>query len=692
VVPCTISLGTGGWNGLTSSANGQYLAIVDYGSSSNNFNGYLYTSSNFGSNWDLQNRIGAGKWTRVASDSTGKYIIAGKFSDYIYTSKDFGSNWSSNTILGKGSWVGVTSDSTGKYLVVSKSALPVNGMYTWGESNSYGYIYKSSDYGSNWSETSNAFQGQMAGLTSDSTGRYVAVRLNNTNIDSYILTSSTYGDSWNIRGNSDTESISSVNTPAFWATYSTSRFSTGKYTTAYNNLPSNTLVASSSNGQFIVAGNYNGLIYTSKNYGSNWSSNHCLNPCINAGQTGSDYSSTGMRQNYTWADSNGICVKNNNGAAVCDSSYAAATVQGGCAYTTCSGEISLTFYTTSVPPLNVVAIAYGKDGAGRDLWIAVGGNSAGYTSSTITIASSPDGYTWTPRGNPFSSSTTQLRGSGYFGASGVSYGNGIWVVVGGYNAFTYSQNTILRSSDGITWIGCGNPFRGNNYTPNGANPSVGFSISYGNGLFIVQGFVPNYYDSYGPALLLVKSSDGIVWDNIGAPGTLGKQGGGMYGAAYGKDTSGNDLWIACGNNGYQNVSIVLSKNGGPWEDKSLNIPNIYQQGGRSIAYGKDCSGNGLWICVGYFSTGNSQSGYTQFAMIKSSDGYNWRLPTSNPFGTSDGMSIVYANYLWVACGGGVTIASKDSINWTQVSNTSGMIVYGNGIWNIGGKSTTKLRV
>jgi hypothetical protein len=39
-----------------------------------------------------------------------------------------------------------------------------------------------------------------------------------------------------------------------------------------------------------------------------------------------------MRQNYTWADSNGTCVKNNNGAAVCDSTCPNATAQGGCAY------------------------------------------------------------------------------------------------------------------------------------------------------------------------------------------------------------------------------------------------------------------------------------------------------------------------------------------------------------------------
>jgi hypothetical protein len=324
-VACTTPLGTGRWAGLAISENGQYVVIADSGSSNM---GYLYTSSNFGSNWNLQNRIGAGQWGTVACDSTGKYIIAAQIRDYIYTSKDFGSNWSSNTILGKGFWSGVTSDSSGKYLVASKSASPANGMYTWGESNSSGYMYRSTNYGSNWSQIATPtsegqwggmFQAQWYGLTSDSTGRYVAVA--RASLNNYVITSSDYGNSWTVNGQ-----IS-------WTPYLTSRFSTNRISTAYGNLPSNIYVASSSNGQFIVAGNPNGsTIYISKDYGSNWSSNNCLNPCISAGQTGSDYSSTGMRQNYTWADSNGTCVKNNNGAAVCDSSYAAATVQGGCAY------------------------------------------------------------------------------------------------------------------------------------------------------------------------------------------------------------------------------------------------------------------------------------------------------------------------------------------------------------------------
>ena len=58
-----------------------------------------------------------------------------------------------------------------------------------------------------------------------------------------------------------------------------------------------------------------------------------LAPCATLGQTGSDCGTTGMRQNYTWGNgtTSGSCVKNNVGSPVCDPTCANAKADGGCA-------------------------------------------------------------------------------------------------------------------------------------------------------------------------------------------------------------------------------------------------------------------------------------------------------------------------------------------------------------------------
>jgi hypothetical protein len=78
-------------------------------------------------------------------------------------------------------------------------------------------------------------------------------------------------------------------------------------------------------------------------------------------------------------------------------------------------------------------IAYGIDASGIGLWVAVGEGSA--------IATSTDGSNWT--------AVTAQGGSlyGFNLGSGVKYGNGLWVVVGGAN----NTPMILTSPNGINW-------------------------------------------------------------------------------------------------------------------------------------------------------------------------------------------------------------------------------------------------
>ena len=84
--------------------------------------------------------------------------------------------------------------------------------------------------------------------------------------------------------------------------------------------------------------------------------------------------------------------------------------------------------------------------SGNGIYVAVG--KYGFMMRSI------DGNTWT---NVSSGVEDDL--------SGVSYGNGVFVAVGG--------NTVLVSSDGLTW---------NEYTP--PTGFYSYSITFGNGIFV----------------------------------------------------------------------------------------------------------------------------------------------------------------------------------------------------------------
>ena len=82
------------------------------------------------------------------------------------------------------------------------------------------------------------------------------------------------------------------------------------------------------------------------------------------------------------------------------------------------------------------------------LWVAVGGGSVN------AIATSPDGTTWTGGTNFVGgTNTATIFSSGYsvaYGKDGV--GNGLWIAVG-----TGSVNTIAKSTNGTVWTGLGKP-------------------------------------------------------------------------------------------------------------------------------------------------------------------------------------------------------------------------------------------
>jgi len=231
---------------------------------------------------------------------------------------------------------------------------------------------------------------------------------------------------------------------------------------------------------------------------------------------------------------------------------------------------------------------------GNGLWVAVGYPEN--IPSGNTIVTSTNGINWTGR---------STQSSGVFSSQGtdVAYGkdasnNNLWVAVG------QGGNGIATSTDGITWTGRGSTVL-----------SYGWSVAYGNGLWVVGGNGK-----------VATSTDGITWTA-------------RISSALDKVTSvvyANNLWVAT-NNIYNNVSqttIATSIDGITWTSRNtksgvFNSNYVYP---RNIAYG-----NNLWVASGQFSgwVGDMINANT---IATSIDGINWTGRGSTVFSDCRGFS------------------------------------------------------
>jgi photosystem II stability/assembly factor-like uncharacterized protein len=147
------------WSGITDIQNAIFnsLNIFQFAGVCMSFNGMyqtiacerIYISSSYGRNWteiyyvtndltDLQNI--EHNWTGVSMSSEGKYQTAIDSGGYIYRSTDYGNNWTYiNNGIGQDLWTGVSISASGKF----QTALTGNN----------GCIYFSTDYGVSWNKT-----------------------------------------------------------------------------------------------------------------------------------------------------------------------------------------------------------------------------------------------------------------------------------------------------------------------------------------------------------------------------------------------------------------------------------------------------------------------------------------------------------------------------------------------------------
>ena len=218
-------------------------------------------------------------------------------------------------------------------------------------------------------------------------------------------------------------------------------------------------------------------------------------------------------------------------------------------------------------------------------WVAVGSNS----DSTVNIAKSTDGMTWTDSSNnPFSG------GQGF----GIAWNGSYWVAVGGNTANTVC---IAKSTDGMTWTNAtDNPFSG----------AYGFGIAWNGSYWVAVG------NNTGSTVCIAKSTDGMTWTNSTNNPFSGESARGIaWNGSY---------WVAVGGNGATTVSIAKSTDGMTW----TNADNPFSGG-----YGFGISWNAnYWVAIGN-NTANT------VCIAKSTDGMTWTESSSNPFTGGTGLGI-----------------------------------------------------
>ena len=294
-----------GWTNICMSGSGKYQYAIpffntSYSTSFGNLSSYIFRSSSYGDNWqniyinniNYTNTFTSNSntaWNSISTSSSGQYICAAGDLTHIYLSSNYGNDWYiSNTITNVTNkiWSSLSMSSSGKYIYAT--AIANNGSainYT----NITGFnlfsgelIYVSNNFGNTWYTStitggttiigSNTNYRHWQYISSSSNGQYAyacsSYLSGNPIRDGNIFYTTNYGVDF-IVSNSGND---------YWQSISTS-----------------------SSGQYVVAtsqssGSTNGFIYSSYDYGINWTKR------VNG---------TPTQCNATSAAFNGICISSN---------------------------------------------------------------------------------------------------------------------------------------------------------------------------------------------------------------------------------------------------------------------------------------------------------------------------------------------------------------------------------------------
>ena len=267
-----------------------------------------------------------------------------------------------------------------------------------------------------------------------------------------------------------------------------------------------------------------------------------------------------------------------------------------------------------------------------------------------------------------------------FGSNGTGYGiatdgNGLWVAVGEEGNNEDGDYQIVWSTD---------PTKGwsrSSYQPFGYG-GHGHGVAYANGLWVAVG-----YHNNGEDQILWSRDPRVGWTS--SESEPFNQGGTGYGIAYGKDTDGNDLWVAVGyDQDYGEDQILWSRDPTDGWSRSEYEPFDSYGTGRGIA----TDGNGLWVAVG-------DDNNDQILWSRDPTG-GWNLSSYQPFGSSGtGYGIAYNNGLWVATGYDDDNGDRQILysmdptrgEWSSPGyrqfggyGNGNAVAYGNGLWVVVG--------
>ena len=227
---------------------------------------------------------------------------------------------------------------------------------------------------------------------------------------------------------------------------------------------------------------------------------------------------------------------------------------------------------------------------------------------------SPDGLTWNRVASPL---------PGFW--SGVTYGNGVFVMVG-------VDSQAYSTDNGLSWTNVASPLTGS-----------WIGVTYGNGVFVMVGYYSQAY----------STNNGLTWTPVVSP-----VGGDWTGVTY-----GNGVFVMVS---FDDNQAYSTTNGLTWTPVVTPVPGYWQ----SVAYSYV---NGRFVMV---DSVNYQSAYSTTL------GVSWTVVSSNPY-----YGVTFGNNIFVAVGNNnIPSYSTNGLTWTQsTSSPSGAwwsASYGNGTFVI----------
>jgi hypothetical protein len=523
-----------GWWSVSVSSTGQYqTAVADVGQ--------IHTSSNFGIDWTPRYNSST-EWRSVSLSSTGQYQTVVVLRGQIHTSRDYGFNWSeyaSYEVVSGGDQSGysLSLSADGNALAVGA---PYNDAGATGADRGHVRVYDYNASSTTWNqrgttdidgEASNDLAGWSVSLSADGTTVAFGAPMND--------------GSGNLLLNSG--SVRVFNVPTINAiTYTNSNSSVAdicgnllliKGVNGTSNIVA-TQGSTTTNGVLTVSGATYTMVYTlgslspisyiyySKDYGASWQS---LTTAGSRAWSSVALSENGSTISATTSDaSGGVWVY-----AMPDEQYYRA------------GAVANSGSTTT--PSTVRAITYGNSGTGAatdGYWVA------GADASANTLAYSSNGMDWTAVVGSKTTLFNAVNGVAY-GADGA--GTPLWVAVGapfvgsvpGTTAFS-----IAYSYNMTTWVGVRNVA---NFTGQGNHVFYG-QDEYGAGVWVAVGQSDgvlaanlgdsSLYNSGGtPNTTIFYSYDGANWAAGTGAGVFAVSG---TDVSWGVDASGVGMWVVTG--------------------------------------------------------------------------------------------------------------------------------------------------